>query len=295
LRGKYVSAYIDTLRLGRRTAQLEAILQWTVTAKRDLPAFFYASAEKKGEPPVRPHIRESLLVKGRSLASTCFLRTIKRECNAALANVLLQQLVTNSVDSKVDPFKTAYACFLRMNCTADEVERNRAWKYGRGSVPEIDALVKAFLARRDHDHETVSAVGSDWTGGSQKITVLKAAIARGKELYPTLDNQSKLYGKKKATPKKQQKAAAAATGDGGDETNKKRKAPETTTKRFIVDVPEGLHAGDKFTTHLQISEGVTKMVKITVPPGSPPKIKFNLTVPSEGGSPEAKRPKEGGA
>lgn len=206
LRGKYISAYIDTLRLCNRRSKLETLLQTLGSAPRDLPSLFQSSAMAQGGPPEFQHTKESLLIKGRSLMSSGFLRNLKREANSALASITLHDLSSEDTKGQQDALKAAYACFLRLNCTIDELRRTRAWKFGQSSLPEVDALCQAYLARGE-DNKKVQTESSNWIGGGQKNAVLKAAIEKCQELFPQMSKE--LYGKRKARSTGRSKAKAA--------------------------------------------------------------------------------------
>lgn len=292
LRGKYISAYIDTLRLCKEKDGIETLLQSLGAAPRDLPSFFQATAMARGGAPELPHTKESLLVKGRSLVSSGFLLSAKREANSALASVLADQVSPDDTQkAQAETLKTAYACFLRLNCSVDDLRRTRAWKYGQASLPEVHALCQAFLARNDVKVPTEET--SDWIGGSQKTAVLKAALEKCQELFPNI--QKDLYGKRKRSRSKT-KATTTTTASGpeppeAEAPSKKRKEPDdsslpTTPQTFAVTVPEGLSAGDKFDTTVALGDGSNKKVRLTVPAGSVSgqKLQFSLQIPSSASS-----------
>lgn len=274
LRGKYISAYIDTLRLCTRKNKIEGLLQAVASAPRDLPSFFQASALTKGGPPELPHTKESLLVKGRSLVSSGFIRNAKRETNSALATLTLQDISSNDAPkAQVETLKAAYACFLRLNCGVDDLRRTRAWKFGQGSIPEADALCQAYLARKDH--KEIHTEPSNWIGGAQKNAVLKAALEKCQELYPQLSKD--LYGKRKVRSRAKTKATDSAPPS--EAPRRKRKEPETA-QTFAVTVPDGLSTGDKFDTTVELGDGSNKKIRLTVPAGNPKKLQFSIAAPA---------------
>jgi len=271
LRGKYISAYIDTLRLCKKRNKIEALLQSIASAPRDLPSLFQASALAKGGPPESPHTKESLLVKKRSLVSSGFLRNAKREANSALATTLLQDISSGDSKAQEETLKAAYACFLRLNCSVDELRRTRAWKFGQASIPEADALCQAYLARKDH--KDVRTEASNWIGGAQKNAVLKAALEKCQVLFPQLGKD--LYGKRKARSRSKTKATDSAPSSEAPSSSRKRKEPEAA-QTFAVSVPENLNEGDKFEATVQLADGSNKKIRLTVPSGKPQKLQFTL-------------------
>ena len=270
LRGKYISAYIDTLRICHRKNKIDALLQAIASSPRDLPASFQASAQTKGGPPELRHVKETLLLKGRSLVSLGFLRNAKREANSALATTILEDISSsNDAEAQDENLKAAYACFLRLNCSVDDLRRTRAWKFGQASIPEVDALCQTYLARKDH--KDVHADASNWIDGAQKNAVLKAALQKCQELFPQLP--SHLYEKRKAKRTKTKATDSAPTGA----PNRKRKEPGVSAHQpFVVTVPEGLSAGEKFDTTIELVDGSNKKIRLTVPAGNPKKLQFSL-------------------
>ncbi len=296
LRGKYVSAYIESLQLSQNLTQLEVLLQWAISCRRDLPSYFQASAAAKGLPPEHPHTRDSLLVKGRSLALHGFLRTVKRQANSAIASIVLQELSSRpNQDAKASEtrMKSAYACFLRLNCTVEELERSNAWRYGK--IPEAEAVCQTYLAlagsKVDVDDNTSSA--NDWSGGARKSTVLKKALTKFRELFPSVNGN--FYTKKAVSKPRKTKSI-----DSSDKlpsptrqmvSGKRKEAPEhhqpgeeqpaAASRRmsFTVSVPQDLKTGDRFHTTVKLGEQYKK-VTLTVPSGSPQTLKFSLDIPA---------------
>ncbi len=299
VRGKYISAYIDSLQLSQNTNQLEVLLQWTSSCRRDLPSYFQASASAKGLHPEQPHTRDNLLVKGHSLASYGFLRTVKRQANSAIAKILLQELslspssstARSNQDAKATDTRTrtAYACFLRLNCTIEELERSNAWKYGK--VPEAEAVCQTFLALEDSNNDVAedAFAVNDWSGGSRKSKVLRKAIAKFREMFPTITGN--YYTKKAASKPRKPKSTDSdklLTSPPRNNPSGKRKqdlvaatADDAASRRrmsFTVSVPQELKAGDLFHTTVKVREQYKK-VTLTVPSGDPQTLKFSLEIP----------------
>lgn len=254
------------MRLCKRRHKLDELLHAAGSSLRDLPSFYQASAAAKGGPPELPQTKESLLVKGRSVASMDFLKAVKRQVNSAIA-VILTETTLGDAKSEEEMLKAAYACYLRLNCSLEELRRCRAWKFG--NIPEVDALCRLYLARKDH--EDVHAEASNWTGGGHKTAVLKSALEKCSSLFPTLP--SNLYGKKKAKRQRKQ-----PTKNSEPSQSPKRKQPEASsaTVPFHVTVPAGLVAGDKFDTTVELDGGTKKKIRLTVPAGNPRKLMFSL-------------------
>ena len=278
LRGKYIQAYVECLKLCNRQSTLDTFLQWVYTCKRDLPSFYQASAKEKGRSPALSHLRDPLMAKPRSYQTFGFLVSVKREVNKAMSHGLLSPKATG--DGKRDNneiLKRAYTCFLRLNVSLEELERRKVFKFNRTKLPEVDALMEVFLARKDSKGLTFGAM--DWSGGAKKSDVLEAALMKCKALYPAL--QQALYVKKKSKK-------SAKTEPGQDEPTNKRAASDGTVQ-FVVDVPENLKVGEKFETTVRVGDQ-RKTIRLTVPVGLPSKLKFSLKVPTEESEAKRSRP-----
>jgi len=269
--------------LCKRKSKIETFFHTVASAPRDLPSFFQASALAKGGPPESPHTKDSLLVKGRSLVSSGFIRNAKREANSALATATLQDISSNDTMKAQDAtLKAAYACFLRLNCSLEDLRRTRAWKFGQASIPEADALSQAYLARKDH--KKVHSESSNWIGGAQKNAVLTAAIEKCQELFPQLPKdlykrKVKSRAKTKATDSAPESSQKRKEPEGAPDSSRKRKEPEAA-QTFAVTVPDGLGPGDKFETTVSLGDGSNKKIRLTVPAGNPQKLQFSLAAPA---------------
>ena len=91
LRGKYIAAYLETLRLCNRRGELEIFLKWAYAAQRDLPSYFAASAAVGCQKPEHGHTHDCLLLRSHDLSSRHFLTAVKRQVNSALASVILYE------------------------------------------------------------------------------------------------------------------------------------------------------------------------------------------------------------
>ena len=267
LRGKYIAAYIESLRICARRKELETVLRWTSTAVRDLPAYFAASALAQGGKPQRSHMQDTLLLKGRLLAPHFFLTTVKRQANSALAFVVLQDLKANSAKDQnflENQLKLAYACFLRLNCDPKILSKNQAWKYHRknGAKDVVEALTAAYS--QIENQRRLSGERCNWSGESQLTATLRMALQKCKEMFPTVSG--KFYvTKKTTTPKK-----SAPEPVCGNES--------TAEKTFVVSVPPGLSEGETFMASIKVGS-TSKKVRLTVPSGNASSLRFNLHVP----------------
>jgi len=278
LRGKYIAAYIDSLRLCARRKELETLLRWTSTSVRDLPAYFAASALVEGKKPQRSHMQDSLLLKGRSLSPHFFLTSIKRLANSGLACVIQHDLKGKpNADRKFEEsqLKLAYACFLRLNCDPKVLSKSHAWKYHRrnGAKNVVEALTMAYS--RVVKEQPLSGTRSDWSGESQLTATLQMALVKCKELFPTVSGKF-FISKKATTPRK----TAAATK--ANEEDAAVAAKPTVAKAFVVAVPEGLVEGETFMASIKVGETLKK-VRLTVPSGNASSLRFSLQVPADEG------------
>ena len=290
LRGKYISAYLETLRLSRRRGKLEAFVKSASACRRDLPSYFQASALAGGGVPSKIHCNEPLLRIHNSLRENGFLVTVKRQANSAFADVLIYEMSERSAKaSSIEEqkqsesyLKYAYASYLRLHCAREDLNKVRAWKYGTDSIREVEALCQAYLGL---DGEVGDAAGKadygDWSGGGRKAIIFDKALAKCKGLFPTL---SGAFFSKKATASAKAKKGSKEEGEGGE----KRKEPDggpaastgAATMSFEVAVPVGLSAGDSFLTSVKVG-GATKKLKLTVPKSNPSTLRFHVPVSKE--------------
>jgi hypothetical protein len=271
VRGKYISAYIDSLRICQRTSDLENFQQWITFCKADLPSFYQASALSGGALPNAHHNRDSLLIKGQSLEPLTFLRTVKRLTNRALVDSISKEFNSIANKENLELFKRSYACFLRVNCTVHDLEKTRDWKFSRSSIPEVEILCQIYQSRRDA--KPMTSQTNDWSGGGSKSATLEAALDKCRELFPMLSTT--VYSKRK-------KKISTTQLIADDSSVKRSSLSDEETKHFVVDVPRGLDVGEKFQTTIQIGNQL-KTIRLTVPTGNPEKLKFSMKVPNAGG------------
>jgi hypothetical protein len=300
LRGKYISAYIESLRLNQRRSQLESFLKTILSSKRDLALHFQASAKALGGVGEKPHTHDSLLPKRSSALSTCFLTTIKREANSAFAEVLQIEISKASNDpKKVSDFylKQAYACYLRLNCSVEDLQKLKDWKYGRLTIHEVEALCQAYFALGESKSPKKKNL-MDWSGGAtSKADILKSAVAKCRELIP---NVTVNYFTKNTMTKARKAAATveepsapdnnpspSASGkrkleaEKSQDSDKKLSGDDGPKKQYFeVKVPEDLESGSTFFTTVTLA-GVSKKVKLTVPDGKPSSLRFSLPIPAK--------------
>lgn len=285
LRGKYFKAYVETLTLCKRVGTLEALFHQVVSTKRDLPTFYQASALVRGAIPETSHVKENLIRSDRSSHTHGLVRDLKRITNRALAVILIKE--SHGLDPKNEYIKKCYTCYLRLNTTVEELEKIRSWQYSGTTLPEVEVLCQAYQSRLDIKEINFNA--SHWAGASRKVEVLKAALELCSELFPSL--ATTLYRKSK--PKKAPANQAEVEGSQDGPESKKRSTPDNESQvHFVVDVPTGLEVGDKFETTVRIGSQM-KTLRLTVPVGLPPKLKFSLDIPDDdGGESSRKRLRE---
>jgi len=237
-RGKYISAYIECLRSCGNKSDLETLLRWISSSKRDLPSFFHATAASEGGIPEKSQNHDCLLVNhSRSLSSFYLLTGLKRQANSAMAAVLHDELEDWSVRSVENHLRLAYACFLRLNCTSKELTNTRMWKYKHGGFSEVDALCSAFL--KLNEKANISVDPNDWSGGGRKAAVLDAALCKCKELFPSL---SGAHYSKRANQKFKNQTSDERKEDG----DARALVQQSGNKRsFEEGVPHDLSDGEK--------------------------------------------------
>ncbi len=306
LRGKYIDAYLEALHLCYRRSETETFLKWLYGSKRDHPSHFRAGAMNNGEQPITSHVQDPLLItesNGSSLMSRGFLLSSKRRANSVLADILIHEVSNLASDAaskqssdglKVSEtyLKNAYAYYLRLNCSIEDLKRLRAFKYGTNSIREVDAMCQAYLSGGADGQESLSGNDfGDWTGGGRKLVIFKNALSNCKKLFPTLSAHN-FFGKSRVKKGKNSQTSVPDPDDN-QQSSKKRKAPSTNeplsdksdleenTKKvsFEVAVPTGLKSGDTFLTSVKVADSQPIKVKLTVPEGNHSTLRFNLKVP----------------
>jgi hypothetical protein len=295
LRGKYIKAYVESMRLCNRRNDLEQFLRASNICPRDLPSYFVASAECQGGIPLKAlHTGDCLLVKRGSLSSQHFITAVKRQVNAALAEVILHEIKAGKASGGAEnQMKLAYSCFLRLNCEHSALLK-RHNRVSSGVKPVVDALLALYpklpadIARR---HKPPPRKSADWSFDGQTAEIVTTVLDTCKELFPSLSGN---FLSKKTTTNKPKKKINAATStadsqqqqhrfaaEGGSAVKGKRKEPDgsfTQVKQFSVTIPEGLTAGDTFLTQIQTGDKISR-VRLTVPETSATSLRFALRVP----------------
>jgi len=328
LRGKYIGAYLETLRICKRRPEVEMIMKWLYTSKRDQPSYFQAGAMNGGDKPTVSQTQDPLLIFGSKsvLRSRGFLLSAKRKANGVLADILMHEIskkVAATASSKASSssdrtkmtefyLKHTYACYLRLNCSIEDLNKMRAWKYGSEPFYEVDALCQAYLSLGDtiQDDLASSSDFGDWAGGGRKSMIFKAALAKCKTLFPSLSANA-VFGKSKAKKVKSSNSGTQDAPDPDEIKKGKRKSPsassddmdlllsgghqssERDTKKvsFEVSVPIGLTSGDTFLTSVRVGGSGPMKIKLTVPEGDHSTLRFHLNVPKSKISQGSKRPK----
>ena len=329
LRGKYIGAYLETLRICKRRPEVEMIMKCLYTSKRDQPSYFQAGAMNGGDKPTISPTQDPLLIFGSNsvLRSRGFILSAKRKANGVLADILMHEMskkVAAMASSKASSspsectkmaefyLKHAYACYLRLNCSIEDLNKVRAWKYGSEPFHEVDALCQAYLSLGDtiQDDLASSSDFGDWSGGGRKSMIFKAALAKCKTLFPSLSANA-VFGKYKAKKVKGGNGSTHNATDPDEIKKGKRKSPsessddmdlllsgghqsserETKKVSFEVSVPIGLTSGDTFLTSVRVGGSGPMKIKLTVPEGDHSTLRFHLNVPKSKISQGSKRPK----
>jgi hypothetical protein len=315
LRGKYIGAYLETLHLCNRRSEVETFLKWLCTSRRDRPSHFTTSAINGGDKPTVSHTQDPLLIMDSSsnLMSHGFLLSSKRHANSVLADILMKEMskIPSGAVSKPSPssdgmkeseyyLKNAYACYLRLNCSIEDLKSVRAFKYGSDSIREVDAMCQAYLSLGDATQDGLAGSDfGDWSGGGRKLVIFKQALSECKTLFPSL-SASTFFGKSKVkkgrggqtaapdpdesqNPRKggsKRKSQSLNNSSSTSGTQSESLAEENTKKvSFEVAVPTGLKSGDTFLTSVNVVDSQPIKVKLTVPEGQHSTLRFNLNVP----------------
>jgi hypothetical protein len=294
LRGKYVSAYIDTLCSCHKREELASFLRWIYSTARDLPSHFAASAGTDNGMPKQSHTLDDICKLSHSTTSHHFLTSVKRQANNALASVVTRELngqcEVGELTSVQVLVKTAYACFLRLNCSVDDfITRSRFTTCFRDPI-EIRSIVDVLIAT----HGKIDSVTSpttktllNWSGDDHRASMIRAMVQACKETFPALTGS---YCSIKPNRTRRMKRTASnmdkdpVEDDDNEDDASYHESGINDGKKFNrlgpsyeAKVPAGLIAGDTFTAVVNTKGGVKK-VRLTVPEGEPSTLQFSLLV-----------------
>lgn len=194
--------------------------------------------------------------------------------------MILHEISEKSKTSAENQLKHAYACFLRLHCTAEDLKRSRSFRYGHSAIHEVDAVCQAYFALGEG--KQIHSNLPDWSGGGQKSAIFEAALEKCRSLFPTLTGG--FFSKKETS--KSKKGEDVDSADPNAPGTGKRKSTDyivgqTMSVSFEVAVPNNLAAGSTFLTTVKYGNQQTKKVKLTVPKGQPKTLRFTLKVPKE--------------
>ena len=274
LRGKYIGAYVQLLRLCEKKSEAENFVRWTSSSDRDYPGYFWVSALSKGS-ELPPHSVDSLLIKPRLRHLHFFHTCVKRETNGALAFILRKEFLKKEDQGENDKdefLKASYACFLRLNCAPRDLKKDSRL------TPSITDVVETFLlAFQKYDKgKTVVSQNSRGVEG-QAFGMLEAAAIRCRSLFPSV---SQSFITKKTTKRKRKEDL---NEEKSSNLSSPDEEPQYVVKAFEVVVPVGMSAGQVFEASVPVN-GVLKTFRLTVPEGKARTLRFNVKVPQEGTS-----------
>ncbi|GKY95338.1 hypothetical protein MPSEU_000495500 [Mayamaea pseudoterrestris] len=259
LRGKYILAYLNLLRLCSRRDDIETLMKFFYGAGRDLPSFFAASAKAQGGAPQVHHSSDRLLPT-RSLSSHFFLTTVKRHANGCLAQLIVQDVQAGKLLSefaKERSLKTAYSCFLRLNCSEEALAKCfRLWTIHHMFDP-IKAVALSLIETyaQFSNGPLIHDQLADWNGDSRQTSLLRSSLNHSKKLFPNLSGN---YYSRKPIQKRKRKASDISMD-----------------KSFDIKVPEGSKTGDSFVVTVEV-DGQGRKVRLTVPDPVPAIMRFCL-------------------
>jgi hypothetical protein len=287
LRGKYIAAYLESLKLCNKREEVEAFLRSAIASSRDEPSYFASSAEAQGGNPKTNHVEDCLLIPSyRSLPPFFFLTSVKRQANGVLASLVLKEMVDKGSEKLSQPqvstetFKEAFSCFRRLKCSVDDLVNCSAWRYehsgrclaadvaNRSIKAVVDAVTAAYGGSK-YATASKSSTDSDWGGDSQGASLLREALVKGGEVFPNLS--ATFYSKKHNSPKRKRKGASR------DAPNEAR----GSAKSYEVAVPAGLSAGSTFVVSIE-QDGRPRKVRLTVPAQAVQLMRFTLPAAASG-------------
>jgi len=271
IRGKYIGAFIDCMRLCRRRAILDNFLKWCKGTSRDLPSFYGETATEEGETPQSSHSTSNLLT------SRGLIYFAMKYANDAVAHIICQEvseLVLQEIDEKewkkqiIELLGDAYKCFLRLNFPEDDSLWQSAkfkLKVNEEKIMEVEALCNAFMALNG-----IKSSPLDQVSWEQKMLLFRSAAKEAQKLFPALGLTS-IALKKKRKRKNPENCSKKAKSESGD----------MVTRSMIVKVPDRLKEGEKFLIMMNCGNYRRKVQLLAT---SSKKIKFHLDIPKDAGS-----------
>jgi len=251
-------------------------------------------------------MNEPLLILSNSLSEKSLTTSIKRKTNSAFASSLLHDMLQRQskkapVDEKKQAetdLKFAFATYLRLNCSKQDLDSIKAWSYHKFPIREVEALCHAYLALRDEAVKDTESPDrqvdmGDWTGGGRKAALFQRVLAKCVDLYPNLTPN--FFSKKASATSKLKKDSIegdANEPNPGNRGSKRKEVPASTTQgtetstgsddmvtvSYEVVVPAGLAPGQSFLTTINVG-GTKKQFRLTVPETNPSTLRFRTQVP----------------
>mmetsp|Transcript_27093 Transcript_27093/g.46183 ORF Transcript_27093/g.46183 Transcript_27093/m.46183 type:complete len:472 (-) Transcript_27093:430-1845(-) len=180
LRLKYISAFIDCMRVCGQNGKIETLLNCAITSSQDLPGFYEASASLRGGDPGK-HARHSLL-RG---SGNGFITKVKRNAISAIGEMILKDLAVmkkNGVDNEgkmklTHHFKSAYKLFRRLNTPCREVAE---FIRSTGPLCEVQAFCKCYLSIQAGYR--ISAIHFDGMDTESLCSILEGAVSKAKSM-----------------------------------------------------------------------------------------------------------------
>jgi hypothetical protein len=266
-------------------------------------------------------MNDPLLLINNSLSENNLMTSIKRIANSAFASALMHEMSQRQgkkvpVDEKKHAetdLKFAFATYLRLNCSKEDLDRIKAWRYHKYPICEVEALCQAYLG---HGSETATDIDNsggkvdfgDWTGGGRKEAIFEKALSKCKELFPNLTPN--FFSKKASASSRSKKDSMADDVNDPTPGNSTRKetlgstmpATEASTgdemvhMSYEVVVPAGLSPGQSFLTTINVG-GTKKRFRLTVPDTNPSTLRFKTRIPTSlllADAPAPKKPRTEG-
>lgn len=141
--------------------------------------------------------------------------------------------------------KHAYACYLRLNCTLEDLKKIGAFKNGGDHVYEVEAMCQAYLFFALPGEMPQIVDFGDWSGGSdRKEFLFHTAVDKCKQLFPSLSGT--FFAKKRGNNSKGTFAKKRKESIVDISTPASPSAHGTKKISFEVAIPKGLTMGTRF-------------------------------------------------